>query len=135
MKSKDKMTRSELKIKFILLIKVTSGYLLILTPLVIFSLIIGKFLNVIEILIIYSLTRFILPKTFHAKTSTNCICISIFSFLTAIIISLPINLSIFYSICIGAIISVILFFVQDYLDVTRFGLKTCTEKTLRNHSF
>jgi hypothetical protein len=65
----------------------------------------------------YGGTRWVFPLTYHAKTDRGCIMFSIGCFTIAIIICLPIEISIIASVIIGMVISMFLFFLQYFLDL------------------
>lgn len=105
------------KIKAELFIKTVVGYLVILLALFSFSWICDKVINTVIILMSYGGTRWVFPLTYHAKTDRGCIMFTIACFSIAIIIALPINLSIVASVIVGMAISTFLFFLQYFLDL------------------
>lgn len=105
------------KIKAELFLKTVTGYAVILVALFFFSWICDKIINAIIILMSYGGTRWVFPLTYHAKTDKGCIMFTIACFSIAIIIALPINLSIVASVIVGMAISSFLFFLQYFLDL------------------
>ena len=105
------------KIKAELFIKTVVGYLVILLALFSVSWLCDKVINTVIILMSYGGTRWVFLITYHAKTDKGCIMFTIACFSIAIIISLPINLSIVASVIVGMAISTFLFFLQYFLDL------------------
>lgn len=105
------------RIKAELVFKTVLGYVIILVALFSVSWLFDKIINTIIILMSYGGTRWIFPITYHAKTDRGCIMFSIACFSIAIIICLPINLSIIASVIIGMAISTFMFFLQYFLDL------------------
>ena len=68
--------------------------LIILLLLFAVSWIFDKVINAVIILMSYGATRWVFPITYHAKTDRGCIMFTIACFTIAIIIAVPINLSI-----------------------------------------
>lgn len=105
------------RIKAELFFKTVLGYVIILVALFPVSWLLGKIINAIIILMSYGATRWVFPLTYHAKTDRGCIMFTIACFSIAIIIALPINLSVISSVVIGMVISTFLFFLQYFLDL------------------
>lgn len=105
------------RIKAELFAKTVVGYLVILLALFSVSWICDKVINTVIILMSYGCTRWVFPLTYHAKTDNGCIMFTIACFSIAIIITLPINLSIVASVIVGMAISTFLFFLQYFLDL------------------
>jgi hypothetical protein len=105
------------RIKAELIFKTVVGYVIILVALFSVSWLVDKIINAIIILMAYSSTRWIFPLTYHAKSDRGCIMFSIACFSIAIIIVLPINLSIIASVIVGMAISTFLFFLQYFIDL------------------
>lgn len=104
------------KIKLELFARTILGYLVILVALFFVAWIQDKLLNAIIIVASYFATRWVFPKTFHAKNSRNCLIFSIACFSIGVIISIPIKISITFSVIIGGAISILLFFIQRYIE-------------------
>lgn len=128
------------RIKAELLIKTVVGYLVILLALFSVSWIFDKIINAVIILMSYGGTRWVFPLTYHAKTDKGCIMFTIACFSIAIVIALPINLSIVASVMVGMAISTFLFFLQYFLDLIvekrekeKEYLYKMTEAELRQH--
>ena len=128
------------RIKAELFIKTIVGYLVILLALFSVSWIFDKVINTVIILMSYGGTRWVFPLTYHAKTDKGCIMFTVACFTIAIIIALPINLSIVASVIVGMAISTFLFFLQYFLDLTaeqkakeKEYLYKMTETELRQH--
>lgn len=107
------------RIKAELLIKTIVGYLVILLALFSVSWLCGKLINAVIILMSYGGTRWVYPLTYHDKTDKGCIMFTIACFSIAIIIALPINLTIIASVIVGMAISTFLFFLQYFLDLLK----------------
>ena len=105
------------KIKAELFIKTVMGYVVILVALFSFAWLFVKVINDVIIFMSYGGTRWVFPLTYHAKTDKGCIMFTIACFSIAIIIALPINLSIVASVIVGMAISTFLFFLQYFLDL------------------
>jgi MFS superfamily sulfate permease-like transporter len=128
------------RIKAELFIKTVLGYLVILLALFSVSWICDKVINTIIILMSYGGTRWVFLLTYHAKTDKGCIMFTIACFSIAIVIALPINLSIVASVIVGMSISTFLFFLQYFLDLIaeqkakeKEYLYKMTETELRQH--
>lgn len=128
------------RIKLEFFLKTIVGYVVILVALFSFAWLFDKVINTIIILMSYGSTRWVFPLTYHAKTDKGCIMFTIACFSIAIIIALPIQLSIVASVLIGMGISTFLFFLQYFLDLIadqRQKEKEClykmTETELRQH--
>ena len=105
------------KIKAELFIKTVVGYLVILLALFSVSWLFDKVINAVIILMAYGATRWVFPLTYHAKTDRGCIMFTIACFSIAIIIALPITLSIIGSVMAGMAISTFMFFLQYFIDL------------------
>ena len=105
------------RIKAELIARTVLGYVVILVALFSVSWICDKVINTVIILMSYGETRWIFPLTYHAKTDNSCIMFTIACFSIAIIIALPINLSIIASVIVGMTISTFLFFLQYFIDL------------------
>ena len=105
------------RIKAELAFRTALGYVVILVALFFLSWICDKILNTVIILMSYGGTRWVFPITYHAKTDRGCIFFSIGCFSIAIIIVLPISLSIIASVLVGACISTFLFCLQYFIDL------------------
>lgn len=105
------------RIKAELFLRTVIGYLVILVALFTISWLCNKVINTIIILMSYGGTRWVFPITYHAKTDRGCLFFSIACFSIAIIIVLPISLSIIASVVVGMIISTFLFFLQYFIDL------------------
>jgi hypothetical protein len=105
------------KIKAELFFKTVMGYVVILVALFSVAWLFDKVINTVIILMSYGGTRWAFPLTYHAKTDKGCIMFTIACFSIAIIIALPINLSIVASVIVGMAISTFLFFLQYFLDL------------------
>ena len=105
------------RIKAELLIKTIVGYAVILVALFSVAWICDKIINTVIILMSYGSTRWAFPITYHAKSDKGCIMFTIACFSIAIIITLPINLSIIASVIVGVAISTLMFFMQYFIDL------------------
>lgn len=105
------------KIKAELFLKTVLGYVVILVALFFVAWLTNKLINTAIILASYSFTRWVFPITYHAKTSNGCLLFSIVCFSIAIIIVLPIQLSIISSVGMGAIISALLYYIQYFIEL------------------
>lgn len=128
------------RIKAELLIKTIVGYAVILVALFFVSWLVDKVINAVIILMSYGGTRWVFPLTYHAKTDKGCIMFTIACFSIAIIIALPIHITIVSSVLIGMAISAFLFFLQYFLDLLKAykdrekeDLYKLTEKELRQY--
>ena len=107
------------RIKAELLIKTIVGYVVILVALFSVSWLVDNVINAVIILMSYGGTRWVFPLTYHEKTDRGCIMFSIACFSIAVIVVLPINLSIIASVIVGMVISTFLFFLQYFLDLLK----------------
>lgn len=105
------------RIKLEFFLKTIVGYVIILVALFSVSWICDKVVNTVIILMSYGATRWVFPLTYHAKTDRGCIMFTIACFSIAIIIALPITLSIIGSVMAGMAISTFMFFLQYFLDL------------------
>lgn len=85
----------------------------------------------------YIMLRFLTPKTFHSNNFYRCIFWSIVMFNLAIPMTLPLSISLFASVVMGYVISLVLYYIQDYIDLKiedkkrkMFNIKTSTEDEL-----
>ena len=117
------------RIKAELLLKTVLGYVVILVALFSVSWLCDKVINAVIILMSYGGTRWVFPLTYQAKTDRGCIMFTIGCFSIAIIICLPITLSIVSSVVIGMVISTFLFFLQYFLDLLK-SKNTVDKETL-----
>lgn len=76
----------------------------------------GKIIETCILFLCYVALRFLTPKTFHSKSFYKCIFLSIMMFWLAIPATLSLDVSLLSSILIGCTLSLILYFIQDYLD-------------------
>jgi accessory gene regulator protein AgrB len=105
------------RIKAELIFKTVVGYVIILVALFSFSWLLDKIINTVIILMSYGGTRWVFPITYHAKTDKGCITFTIACFSIAIIVALPINLTIVASVIVGMVISTFLFFLQYFFNL------------------
>lgn len=56
-------------------------------------------------------------KTFHATTSIKCWITSVISFLILLKLSLPLRQSVFVSICLSYLLTKVMYYVQEYIDM------------------
>lgn len=105
------------RIKAELAFRTALGYVVILVALFFLAWLCDKVINTVIILMSYGSTRWVFPTTYHAKTDRGCIFFSIGCFSIAIIIVLPISLSIIASVLVGVCISTVLFFLQYFIDL------------------
>lgn len=105
--------------------------------------------RIIETLFFYiawRVFRYVVPKIFHVKTSKpimsvmGCGICSCATFVISMRFMLPINISLFSSVCIGIVINFILYKLQDYIDLKNESCKktidiySMTEDELRNYA-
>ncbi len=97
-----------------------------------FGWVIGKFLEAVFIIIGYFSTRFLMPKIKHFNTTQKCISVSTMTFLFAIaILCIPKQLSLVWSICVGAVIPLIMYAESILFDSKKvFSVDSCTESEL-----
>ena len=107
------------RIKAELFIRTLVGYVVILVALFSVSWLCDKVINAVIILMSYGGTRWVFPLTYHAKTDKGCIMFTVACFSIAIIIALPINITIVASVIIGMAISTFLFFLQYFIDIMK----------------
>lgn len=105
------------RIKLELFLKTIVGYVIILVALFFVAWLFEKVINAVIILMSYSFTRWVFPLTYHDKTDNGCIMFSIACFSIAVVVALPINLSIIASVIVGMAISTFLFLLQYFLDL------------------
>ena len=102
----------------LLLLKV--GYNLLSLAVIATILVVAYFHNkIIETsitMILFFIYRTMFEKQYHAKSLLLCSVISIIVFIIIINIELPISISILYSITITFIITLLSYYVRDYLD-------------------
>lgn len=97
----------------------------------------SKLLETAFLFLCYILLRFLTPKTFHSNNFYRCIFWSIVMFIVAIPMTLPLSISLFASVVMGYLISLVLYHIQDYIDLKieneknkMFNVETCTEEEL-----
>lgn len=99
-------------------------YALIYLAIGICAIINDKILEAVFLFICYLALRYLFPKTWHSNNFYLCICTSISCFWIAITFLFPINVSILFSVVFGFVIGLILYLIQDYLDLkNRFTIK------------
>lgn len=76
-----------------------------------------RLLNAIIILSAYTATRWLFPLTYHAKTSKGCLAFTICCFIIAVVLCLPIKISIIASVFIGIAISAFWFLLQYVIEL------------------
>ena len=108
------------RVKLELLLRTVMGYLVILVALFTCAWLCDKVINTVIMLMSYGGTRWVFPLTYHAKTDRGCIYFSIGCFSIAVVIVLPISLSIIASVIMGMCISTFLFFLQYFIDLYAF---------------
>ena len=108
------------RVKLELLLRTVIGYLVILVALFSCAWLCDKVINTVIMLMSYGGTRWVFPLTYHAKTDRGCIYFSIGCFSIAVVIVLPISLSIIASVVMGMCISTFLFFLQYFIDLYAF---------------
>ena len=84
-----------------------------------------KILETICLFVSFVALRYCFPKTFHANNVYHCVFWSITIFVVGIPNTSNIGTSLFGSVLIGCIMTLVLYFVQDYVD-----LKTKAERTI-----
>lgn len=113
-------------------------------------LLVAYFTNrIIETILFYiswRVFRFAVPKIFHVKVKSpimsvvGCGICSCATFIISTQLMLPIGISIFSSVVVGAIVNFILYKVQDYIDLKNCEMKeainiySMTEEDLRNYA-
>lgn len=110
MKAKTKVT-----IKFYS--RTVLGYAVLFTSIFAFGWLCSKLLETLFIVVGYSATRFLVPKIKHFDTAQKCISISTMTFMFAIaIICIPKNISVLWSIGVGAIIPIVMYIESLLFD-------------------
>lgn len=90
--------------------------------------------------------RYVVPKIFHVKAKTpqlsviGCAICSIWCFILAMAIMLPINISLFFGVFVGILINEILYFLADRRDLLKekyentVDIYKLNEDELRNYA-
>jgi hypothetical protein len=89
----------------------------------------GKIIETICLFISFVALRYCFPKTFHSNNVYHCVFWSIAIFVIGVPNTSNIGTSIFSSILIGCAMTLVLYFVQDYVE-----LKTKAERTVHTLS-
>lgn len=106
----------------------------------------GKFFETLLFYIPWQIFRLCVPKIFHIRASSpirsifGCLFASIFSFMIAMRLMLPIQISIFSSVLVGVGINYCFYKIQDYIDLKAQAEKKTidiyrmTEEDLRTYA-
>ena len=73
-------------------------------------------------------------NTFHAKTSVKCWIVSLISFLILLKLSLPIKQSIFVSIMLSYLLTKVMYYVQEYIDIKLRDKNVVVLKPLKEYT-
>ena len=105
-----------------------------------FALLIGRLLECIIILLSYFLLRYKFSKTYHSANMWVCVALSILMCWAMIAVTLPISVSILFSVMVALVDCYALYKIRDYFDnqstlieLTKpkpFNVDTCTESEL-----
>lgn len=114
-----------------------STYAIVFASLIIMALVTGKYIETIGIFVSFVALRDCFGKTYHSKSFSKCILISVIVFVFAITFVPPKNLTVLFCIVFGFVIDFIAYKYKDYLDIAealhpRFDVSTCTETELIN---
>lgn len=114
-----------------------STYAIVLTALIIMALVTGKCIETIGLFVSFVALRNCFGKTYHSKSFSKCILISVIVFVFAITFVPSRNLTILSCIVFGLLIDLVAYKYKDYLDITEalnphFDVSTCTEAELIN---
>ena len=104
-------------------------YLVFLSINLAYAFLIGKPLELIIVLIAYTVLRWCFPTTWHHKKTLNCICYSTIGFCIFTTLTIPMSISLFGGVLTGYLVSLGLYVVQDRID-TKILLKEFTNKTI-----
>lgn len=88
------------------------GYLIILVAYFGISLIVGKFVEALAILLGYSFTRNIFPMTFHCNSTQKCIKTTIIVFVMVLLVCIDSHISLLIALLYGFCISLVIFIIE-----------------------
>lgn len=93
-------------------------YSCILMPIILIAYLFDALIESSIALITFFTLRYCFAKTYHCSTTLNCILISILIFAVISINSIPINISLFSNILISFVLTLVLFLLKDYIDLS-----------------
>lgn len=85
----------------------------------ILSVVFERILEILIIIPLFFVFRSKYTKTFHANTIFECSIYSLLMFFIICLISLPVELSILSSVLLCYLTTTILYYIRDYLDISR----------------
>lgn len=106
----------------------------------------GRFLETLLFYLSWQVFRLCVPKVFHIRVSTplkniiGCLFSSILSFMVAMKLMFPIQISIFSGVIVGISINFLFYKIQDYIDLktemskNAINIYSMTEDELRNYA-
>ena len=104
------ISRARLKTEFRFYSRLILGYTALFVAILSFGWLFDKLLETIMIIMGYFATRFAVPKIKHFDTTQKCISISTMTFIFGLaILCIPKELSLVWSVCVGAIIPLIMY--------------------------
>lgn len=115
-KSLKSKAKTKVAIKFYA--RLIGGYFTFFAVIFGIGLLFGKLLETTFVIIGYFMTRFLMPKIKHFNTTAKCIFVTSMTFLFSIaIVCIPKNISLIWSIGIGAIIPLIMYAENLLFDI------------------
>ena len=104
------LSRARLKVEFRFYSRLILGYTALFVSIFAFGWLFGKSLETLLIICSYFMTRFAVPKIKHFDTTQKCISISTMTFIFGLaILCIPKEVSMVWSICVGATIPLIMY--------------------------
>ena len=100
------------------------------STLIIIGIVYNRCLEVLISSVVFHILRDTDTKTFHASTSLKCFFTSILSFFIITKLSLPLSTSIFMAIMLAYWLSTVMYYIQDWYDMTVKFKRTLQSLTL-----
>lgn len=92
-------------------------YIIFLSVSLLIAYILNSLLEVIFGIIVFTGTRYLFSKTYHADSTSKCLILSILVFVIYAIITPKINISLLSSVLLGYLISLCLYYIEDYIEL------------------
>ena len=91
-------------------------YTIFLSITLLIAYILNSLLEVIFGIIVFSTTRYLFDKTYHADSTSKCLILSILVFTGYALITPKLNISILSNVMLGYLISLVLYYIEDYIE-------------------
>lgn len=120
---------AKIKVAIKFYVRLIGGYLTFFGVVLTFSLLLGKFIEALFVILGYFSTRFVVPQIKHFSTTKKCICVSTLTFLFAlVIVCLPRNVAVIWAIMTGATIPLFMYAEHLLLDIKKSDKELLIER-------